>query len=262
MRRCLETLGLVEIESQFYDSEAATDIPFGERMTKSITVWPGYITTLNQHEERHLVRLEVIHRVVQKESCFDIMKKYRDAEGSSGSDFDSFRYKIRDELVGKVVVTLYDKKSYLVEGISFNQSPKTMIWKKMDGSPISVCNRGGDAKPPEARHGLSLHKMSVCDYYRAAYPQLLDTDFNLTQPLLAVVPCKQTYNRCWDCCGSEHFLLVPQVCYLATYDHNDHFLNSAFKKHLCFTPTRLVRQISDFSNRFRESAEVNTQFHP
>ena len=215
MRSCLQTLGFEQLGRHFYDAGAA--IYPGHRLT----LWPGYITTLRQHEEKLLLCVEVTHKVLRQDSCLDIIRSTTDKQ------------RIADELVGNVVITLYNKKTYIVDDIDWDRNPDTTFQKK-DGTEISFYR-----------------------YYKDRYPNLIDASFDRKQPLLVSMPSKQDYHR--GDAEPQSVLLVPQLCNmtgLSQKQREDYRVMNDLNVHLQLPPDRRVSRITAFMDRLRSSAPV------
>ena len=103
-RRCLSMLKLTEIKRDFYDPDAATEIPVRTNVTINslirkklisysiqqqhrLQIWPGYLTSIRQHESNLLLGVEIIHKVMRNETAMDVLGKCRD-----GGDFQVFTF--------------------------------------------------------------------------------------------------------------------------------------------------------------------------
>lgn len=59
-----------------------------------LELWPGYRTTIAQYENSILMIGDIIHKIVRKETAYDVLRKVRNAPNC----IDEFK----KELVGKV----------------------------------------------------------------------------------------------------------------------------------------------------------------
>lgn len=71
-----------------------------------MTVYPGYHTTIKFHEEGFLLGVEIIHKVLRKDTALNVMDKIR------REDSGDFRAKVKATLEGQIVMTMYNKKTY------------------------------------------------------------------------------------------------------------------------------------------------------
>lgn len=111
----------------------------------NIQLWPGYSTSIRQHERNLLLNVDVGFKFIRTELVYDLFRRYRDDKN-----------RMIASCVGQIVLTDYNNKTYRVDGIDFKQTP------------MSTFKRGD-------------REVSYIDYYRDRY-QLTINDPN--QPLL------------------------------------------------------------------------------
>lgn len=46
-----------------------------------LTIWPGYLNTIRHHEDGYLLVVEIIHKVLRRDTAFDVLNKIRQAGG-------------------------------------------------------------------------------------------------------------------------------------------------------------------------------------
>lgn len=157
-----------------------------------IELWPGYITSIRQHEADVLLCCEVSHKVrylkflkfhyfltkpsfqvMRQETIYDIL---RNLKGEGGNWKDVFK----KEIIGSTVLTSYNNKTYRVDDVDFNNNPqqKFMIRDK-------ECN--------------------FIEYYKTRY-NITIRDHN--QPMLVVNP-KASDIRAGR---TDPILLIPEIC--------------------------------------------------
>lgn len=70
-----------------------------------IELWPGYVTSIRQHEQDILVCAEVSHKVMRQQTLYDIL---RDAQREGDRNWmDNFK----KEVIGTTVLTTYNNKT-------------------------------------------------------------------------------------------------------------------------------------------------------
>lgn len=72
VRKCLEAMQLEEMGRNFFDRHQAQRLD-----AHRLELWPGYKTTLRNHEHDILLGVEVIHKVLRLDSCLHVMMKHR-----------------------------------------------------------------------------------------------------------------------------------------------------------------------------------------
>lgn len=70
LRRSIEGLKLQLVGRNFYDAVAKVNV-----RDFNIQLWPGYITSIRQHEQDILMCTEISHKVMRTDTCYDILRK-------------------------------------------------------------------------------------------------------------------------------------------------------------------------------------------
>lgn len=78
-------------------------------------LWPGYETSIRQHESDILVCAEITHKVMRSETIYDILKRTTHS--------DRYIEQCRLNTLGLVVLTDYNNKTYRINELDFSQSP-------------------------------------------------------------------------------------------------------------------------------------------
>lgn len=89
LRRSVEGLKLQLVGRNFYDAVAKVNV-----RDFNIQLWPGYITSIRQHEQDILVCTEISHKVMRTDTCYDILRKC----SQEGRDFQEA---FKRQVIGK-----------------------------------------------------------------------------------------------------------------------------------------------------------------
>lgn len=81
-----------------------------------LEIWPGYITSIRQHEEDILVCAEISHKIMRNETIYNIIKSIR-------TEHRDFKDKVEATLLGATVLTRYNNKTYRIDEITYDVSP-------------------------------------------------------------------------------------------------------------------------------------------
>ncbi|NXL28210.1 PIWL1 protein, partial [Glaucidium brasilianum] len=171
-RRLLKMLNLQQIGRNYYNPSDPIIIP-----NHRLMVWPGFTTSILQYEESIMLCTDVSYKVLRSETVLDFMYSlYYQVEE------ERFRDTCAKELIGLIVLTKYNNKTYRVDDIDWDANPQC-TFRKADGSEISYV-----------------------DYYRRQYNQEI-TDLN--QPVL-ISQSKRKRG------GMElgPAVLIPELCFL------------------------------------------------
>lgn len=77
-------------------------------------LWPGYTTSIRQHEEDILVCAEITHKVMRMETIYDIMARTRREERD-------FKKAFMERVLGTTVLTAYNNKTYRIDDVNFDK---------------------------------------------------------------------------------------------------------------------------------------------
>lgn len=113
-RRCLKLYGMKEIDRNYYDLRNKITI---ERY--NLEMINGFATSIALYEHHLLLNAEMIHKLLHKTSVYKIMM---DIYGNSRNDTD-FREICTNELVGRIVMTKYNDKTYRINDIDWKTKP-------------------------------------------------------------------------------------------------------------------------------------------
>jgi aubergine-like protein len=105
-------LQLSMIGRKFFNPEAAVELT-----RHQLTVWPGYTTAVSDTSSGSMVCIDVSHRVLRTNTVLsqllELQKRGGDVMGNA-----------KKMMVGSNVLTLYNRKSYRIEDVDFNKSPR------------------------------------------------------------------------------------------------------------------------------------------
>lgn len=122
-----------------------------------VEVWPGYITSIRQHEQDILMCAEISHKIMRSETVYDIIVRIRNESR------DDFRKALEKTLLGTTVLTDYNNKTYRIDDIRYDICP-TDTFPTKDGE-ISYVNYYKVSKQIENR---------TCAHYKH-YMQRIDS---------------------------------------------------------------------------------------
>lgn len=176
-RRIMTILQMVQVGRYYYNPHTPSSVP-----QHKLEVWPGYITAVAEQEGGLMLLADASHRVLRTETVLDVMTNIvnRNAQG--------FRDEVIRTLVGTVVLTRYNNKTYKVDDIVWDKTPKQTF----------STHAGGE--------------MSFLEYYKKNY--------NLTiqdheQPLLLHRPRKKLEPGGQPRKQPEVICLIPELCYMS-----------------------------------------------
>uniref|UniRef100_A0A8D0H2I2 Piwi like RNA-mediated gene silencing 1 n=1 Tax=Sphenodon punctatus TaxID=8508 RepID=A0A8D0H2I2_SPHPU len=125
-RRLLKIMNLQQIGRNYYNPSDPISIPKHRLM-----IWPGFATSILQYETNIMLCSDVSHKVLRSETVLDFMYSlYEQVEEQR------FREICAKELIGLIILTKYNNKTYRVDDIDWESNPNN-TFKKSDGSEIS-----------------------------------------------------------------------------------------------------------------------------
>lgn len=121
LRRVLEKLSLDKIGRNFYDSKAVIKDP--KLVKVHLELYPGYETSIRQHENEIMLCVEISNKVLRTETVLDMVKKMSERGGVSSEKLDKI-------LLSQIVITKYNNKMYKISEIRLDMSPKDFFENK------------------------------------------------------------------------------------------------------------------------------------
>ncbi|XP_042316537.1 piwi-like protein 4 [Sceloporus undulatus] len=172
-KKVLKKLSMHQIGRNFYSPSDLVEIP-----QHKLTLWPGFATSVTQYENRVMLCADVSHKVLRSENVLEFMSNLYD-----NVDKARFTEMCEKELVGLIVLTRYNNKTYRIDDIEWSVKP-TDTFQKSDGTQITYE-----------------------DYYKQQY----DVDLtDLNQPML-VSQLKLKGSKTVE---PRVVHLVPELCYM------------------------------------------------
>jgi aubergine-like protein len=218
LRRTMKGLDLQLVGRHLFDAKAAIKVNQFD-----LELWPGFITSIRNHEVDTLMCCEVSHRVMRNETVMNLMQKLRNQD--SANFVDNFKR----EIIGATVLTAYNNRTYRIDDVNTNVNPNFKFKLKNN------------------------REMTIADYYKEKYNITIKS---LTQPLLVSKPSKKDLRDG----RKEDVLLVPELCRLTgiTPEMRGNFqMMRALASHTQLKPDDRVKALRELSQRLRSTAKCN-----
>ena len=124
-RKVMDQLKMVQINRHYYMPTAKIQVPH-----LNLEIWPGFVTHIEQFDGGVMLVCDASHRMLRTTTALDLLK---DVFKMGQPNFKTNALKA---LVGKVVLTRYNNKSYRIDDVDFNQTPQS-TFSKSDGTEVS-----------------------------------------------------------------------------------------------------------------------------
>jgi aubergine-like protein len=163
--KIMRILKFTQHNRSFFNATDAYHIP-----AYKLQVWPGYVTVADNYEDGLFLQCDVSHRVLRTENVRDFLMNLNKKGGN-------IKVEAEKALLGTSVLTSYNNKTYKIDDLDFQSSPKS-----------TFTNEKGE-------------KISYLDYYKKQYGiDIKDHD----QPLLI--------NRSKDKKSAHEEEIVKLIC--------------------------------------------------
>ena len=217
LRRCLEKMDLTQIRRDFFDPKAAVKL-----QQYKLELWPGYVTTIRQHEDSMMLCVEISHKILRMDTVLEQIAAI------SNRNRANYRAACERELLGQIVMTRYNNTTYRIDDIDWS------------------------AKPTDTFVGRKGETMSFIQYYQNKYGREVRDG---GQPLLVSMPTLKDKRAGQD----TPRLLVPELCNLTglSDEQRANFqLMKQMAEHTRQDPERRVRSLKKFADRLKNTAGV------
>jgi len=186
LREILTQIDLFQVGRHYYNPNTPAIVS-----KHKLEIWPGYVTAINNFDAGLLLMAEVSHKVLRTDSVLDCLNEtYKTCKSN-----DIFMTTMTKKLVGQIVLTRYNNKTYRVDDLAWGKTPK-------------------DTFKSDAAGGTEI---SYLDYFSRTYGRdIVDKD----QPLLVSRPKvskkeKEIYEKKFGKPMEEKEVhLIPELCSL------------------------------------------------
>lgn len=93
-------------------------------------LWPGYITSIRQHEEWILMCSDIATKFMRIDTVLYLLNECFQEERSQ------YQRNFKSKIIGTVVLTGYNNKTYRVDDVDWDSTPES-TFKRNDGTSIS-----------------------------------------------------------------------------------------------------------------------------
>ncbi|XP_041642825.1 piwi-like protein 2 isoform X2 [Cheilinus undulatus] len=122
LRRVMKIIGLKLVGRNHYDPESA--VVLGKHR---LQVWPGYATCIKHTDGGLYLNVDITHKVLRNDSVLDVMNSlYQQSK-------EHFQDECTKELIGSIIITRYNNRTYRIDAIEWSKSPKD-TFTLMDGT--------------------------------------------------------------------------------------------------------------------------------
>uniref|UniRef100_A0A1A9WEW9 Piwi domain-containing protein n=1 Tax=Glossina brevipalpis TaxID=37001 RepID=A0A1A9WEW9_9MUSC len=215
--RIMKTLNYVRFDRKQFDPTSPKVIP-----QQKLEVWPGYVTAVDEYEGGLLLCCDVSHRLLCQKTVYEtLVEIYK-------SNPQSVQEMAKKALLGSIVITRYNNKTYRIDDICFDRSPQSTFSVK----------------------GFTVNFL---DYYRQNY-NITIRDKN--QPLIICIK-KQRKSQSPQ---TEDLILclIPELCYLTGLRdeiRSDQRLMREIATFTRVTPNQRVESLKKFYTNISQSPE-------
>ncbi|XP_075148172.1 argonaute 3 [Haematobia irritans] len=171
--RVMKTLHYVRFDRKQFDPTSPKIIP-----QQKLEVWPGYVTAVDEYDDGLMLCCDVSHRLLCQKTVLDMLVEIHRSNPSC------FQEAAKKSLLGSVVITRYNNRTYRIDDICFDKNPMSTFPTK-DGD-ISYYD-----------YYVKHHNISIRDKQ---------------QPLLISIKKQRQANN--DQAEDIVFCLVPEICFL------------------------------------------------
>ncbi|GBN60497.1 Piwi-like protein 1, partial [Araneus ventricosus] len=221
MRRNLRHMKYQLLGRYYFDQYAISEIP-----QYNLQIWQGVVTSIRTQEEKLMMSVDTVHKVVRKETALQIILN------SVRSHDPAYKANVARELVGCVVMTNYNNRTYSVQDIDWSLNP---------------------SKTFDSKEGL----ISYVQYYRKQYDIKIQ---DLKQPLLL---CKSKEKEIKGGASvSKNVYLVPELCCMTGLTESMRSNFNMMREMANMTklnPAARVRNLQVFMNKLSSTADVKRE---
>jgi aubergine-like protein len=221
VRKCQKELGLDLLGRQYFDHQLRVPVP-----AHRLEMWPGFLTSMRQQDSGVMLNVDMTMKVMRTDTVLQMMQEIRKYNQNN------YQAECARTIVGAIVLTKYNRKTYRVDDIDWNTKPTCKF---------------------EVRRKGETKMVSFLEYYQSKYQQPVTAP---GQPMLVSRPSERDVRR--GDTGDK--LLLPEFCVMTglTQEMREDFrLMRDLSSHLHQAPDLRLRNIKSFLKRVCESQKVS-----
>ncbi|EHB06014.1 Piwi-like protein 2 [Heterocephalus glaber] len=124
-RRVMKLLDMKPVGRNFYDPTSAMVL-----QQHRLQIWPGYAASIRRTDGGLFLLVDVSHKVIRNDSVLDFMHAmYQQSKENFQDECSKF-------LVGSIVITRYNNRTYRIDDVDWNKTPKDSFTMS-DGKEIT-----------------------------------------------------------------------------------------------------------------------------
>ena len=220
LRRCMEKMKMQLVGRNYYDPGAKIALT-----QFKLELWPGYETSIRQHEQGILLCCDVSHKILRTDTVLEQMEEVLN------KDRANFRTSSEKLLLGQIIMTRYNAKTYRIDDISW------------------------DKKPTDSFESSKGEMKTYIEYYQEKYNRVIRDG---KQPLLVSMPTLREKRAG----ASGPVYLVPELCFmtgLSDEQRANFNLMKAMGDYTRQDPAKRTQTLMKFSNSIKNNPEIQEE---
>lgn len=93
-------------------------------------VWPGYLTSIRQHEDSILMCCEITNKFMRTDTVLHLLNE------CFQEDRSQYKRIFQSRVIGTIVLTDYNNRTYHIDDVDWDSTPSSSF-KRNDGSSIT-----------------------------------------------------------------------------------------------------------------------------
>jgi len=220
LRQAMEKMQLELIRRNYFDPKAAVVLN-----QHKLEIWPGYVTSIRQHEDQILLCCEISCKVLRTDTVLEQIEEIYKRTGNGGANF---RPTVEKALLGAIVITRYNNATYRIDEIAW------------------------DKHPTDEFEGRNNEKISYLKYYETKYNKKIRDP---KQVMIISMP--KVKDQRGGVTGPIY--LVPELCFmtgLSDEQRANFQLMKAMGDYTRQGPEPRVQTLNKFSERLNSKKEI------
>ncbi|XP_054711719.1 piwi-like protein Ago3 [Uloborus diversus] len=222
-KKVMTILKMTQVGRNYFDPKGGIPVP-----QHRLEIWPGYVTAVQEYEGGIMLNCDASFRVLRTVTAYDVMNEL-------SRQTSNMREVVLKNLVGCVVLTRYNNKTYRVDDVEWSMNPASKF-ATHDGSEISFF-----------------------DYYKKSYDiQIKD----MKQPLLINKAKKKDLQAGADQ-SDKIICLVPELCFMTGLTdamRSDFKVMKDVAVYTRITPERRQLALQNFISNVNKNPEAKNCF--
>lgn len=230
-KNIMKVLQMSRIGLHYFSSLKQINVP-----NHNLQIWPGYVTAVQEFEDGLYLVVDIAHKVLRNDTCWHVMVNLN----RNAKSIDNFREQVFNSIIGNIVLTRYNNKTYRIDDIMWDENPMSefVYHNGQRTTYFAYYKEHYNIEIKDLKQPLLLHRAKKAKKSQSASPSNEE---------------KKT---------TEIICLIPELCFMTGMSEeikNDIKIKKELSAHTRLNPKQKCEQLMELIKNIRETPEALKQ---